>query len=174
VNLLKLSRKYQCLEEQWKLLYREYHSKDTDIADKDVATMYRIQKLQEWKSNAIQQLKLLFEKLREAVPMKEFDIAQKEVQLSKQRVKDFIMRNAKLATDNANLHAKMRMNMQAEVDLRNVQESKEQLLEEYDILRRRLEFYDPVFKFENQIFNSMAKVIQRARVSLEQAFVEFD
>ena len=53
VNLLKLSRKYQCLEEQWKLLYREYHSKDNDIADKDVAMMYRIQKLQEWKSNAI-------------------------------------------------------------------------------------------------------------------------
>lgn len=28
VNLLKLTRKYQSLEEQWKLLNREYHSKD--------------------------------------------------------------------------------------------------------------------------------------------------
>lgn len=30
VNLLKLTRKYQSLEEQWKLLNREYHAKDTD------------------------------------------------------------------------------------------------------------------------------------------------
>jgi uncharacterized protein YeeX (DUF496 family) len=38
VNLLKLTRKYQSLEEQWKLLNREYHAKDTDQAEKDVCT----------------------------------------------------------------------------------------------------------------------------------------
>ena len=33
VNLLKLTRKYQSLEEQFKLLHREYHAKDQDQAD---------------------------------------------------------------------------------------------------------------------------------------------
>ena len=36
VNLLRLTRKYQSLEEQEKLLRREFHSKDDDAAEKDL------------------------------------------------------------------------------------------------------------------------------------------
>jgi hypothetical protein len=36
VNLLRLTRKYHALAEQEKLLRRDYHNKDSDIADKDV------------------------------------------------------------------------------------------------------------------------------------------
>ena len=35
VNLLRLTRKYQALEEQEKLLRRDYHNKDADMAEKD-------------------------------------------------------------------------------------------------------------------------------------------
>ena len=35
VNLLRLTRKYQALEDQEKLLRREFHSKDEDAAEKD-------------------------------------------------------------------------------------------------------------------------------------------
>ena len=35
VNLLKLTRKYKCLDDQEKLLRREYHAKDEDLAEKD-------------------------------------------------------------------------------------------------------------------------------------------
>jgi hypothetical protein len=57
VNLLKLTRKYQSLEEQFKLLNREYHAKDQDTAEKDLFTQWRINSLKEWKARAIQQLK---------------------------------------------------------------------------------------------------------------------
>jgi septal ring factor EnvC (AmiA/AmiB activator) len=36
VNLLRLTRKYQSLEEQEKLLRREFHNKDDDAAEKDL------------------------------------------------------------------------------------------------------------------------------------------
>ncbi len=36
VNLLKLTRKYVSLEEQEKLLRREFHAKDNDQAEKDL------------------------------------------------------------------------------------------------------------------------------------------
>lgn len=35
LNLLRLTRKYSNLEEQEKMLRREYHAKDSDMAEKD-------------------------------------------------------------------------------------------------------------------------------------------
>lgn len=106
--------------------------------------------------------------------MSEYDIVSKEVELAKLRTNDYIMRNAKLAGDKANLQKKLRENMEAEVNLRSMKEAKEQALEEYDIIKKRLEAFDPVFRFENSVFAKIAKVLLRAKISPEQAFAEFD
>lgn len=55
-----------------------------------------------------------------------------------------------------------------------MKEAKDQLEEEYDILVKRLEAKDQVFKFENHIFAKMAVVIQRANVPVLEAFKHFD
>ena len=55
-----------------------------------------------------------------------------------------------------------------------IKEAKEQLEEEYDIIVKRLEAKDQVFKFENHIFAKMAVVIQRANVPVLEAFNHFD
>lgn len=62
------------------------------------------------------------------------------------------MRNAQLVNDNSNLLKKLRVNSEAEMNLRMMKESKEQALEEYEILKKRLEAFDPVFRFENSVF----------------------
>jgi hypothetical protein len=99
--------------------------------------------------------------------MSEYDIVAKEVELAKQRTNDYIMRNAKLANEKATLQKKLRDNMEAEVNLRQMKESKEQTLEEYEILKKRLEAFDPVFRFENTVFAKIAKVLLRAKISPE-------
>ena len=53
VNLLRLTRKYQTLDEQEKILRREFHSKEADIAEKDRYVQLRINLLKEWKQRAI-------------------------------------------------------------------------------------------------------------------------
>ena len=60
LNLLRLSRKYTNLEEQEKMLRREYHAKDSDMAEKDRFVQERINSLKEWKANAMTQLQFLF------------------------------------------------------------------------------------------------------------------
>jgi hypothetical protein len=77
------------------------------------------------------------------------------------------MRNAKLVNDNSNLLKKLRVNSEAEMNLRLMKESKEQTLEEYEILKKRLEAFDPVFRFENSVFAKIAKVLSRAKISPE-------
>lgn len=96
-NLQRLARKYKCLEEQERLLRREYHNKDEDMAEKDRFTHERINSLKAWKASAIQQLKFLFEKLRVAVPMTKYQKEQKQHELSQKKVIDLIQRNSKQA-----------------------------------------------------------------------------
>ena len=45
---------------------------------------------------------------------------------------------------------------------------------EIEIISRRLERHDQVFKWENQIFAKIAQIILRAKVRLEMVFKEFD
>jgi cytochrome c biogenesis protein ResB len=54
VNLMRLARKYQTLEEQEQMLRREYHNKEADVAEKDKFVQERINKLKEYKARAIQ------------------------------------------------------------------------------------------------------------------------
>lgn len=120
INMLRLTRKYTTLEEQEKLLRREYHSKDEDMAEKDRFVQARINSLKEWKARAMQQLKFLFEKLKMAVPMSEFQCAKKELEIAEQRKNDYITRNAKLAQQLAKYQEELRKNQEAEESLKYV------------------------------------------------------
>ena len=58
------------------------------MAEKDLQTQWRINSLKEWKARAIHQLKMMHDKLRTAVPVEEFEILSKEVELAKTRAND--------------------------------------------------------------------------------------
>ena len=123
---------------------------------------------------AMSQLHTLFQKLRIAVPISELENTTKKLDVEKQRTSDQIMRNAKLVEQINELQQKNRMNDEAEQKLKLIQEDKESLEEEFDIIRKRLENFDPMFKFENQIYQKIANILKRANVSPLQAFEEFD
>ncbi len=125
----------------------------------------RINDLKEWKARAIQQLKFLFTKLRLAVPLTEYQSVQSENDILKQRNADYIERNSKMALKVAKLQTKVRENLEAEESLRNLQESKDDLENEYEVIRKRLENVDPQFKWENAIFNKIVLILKRNRVS---------
>lgn len=135
---------------------------------------FRINSLKEWKAKAIQQLKYLFTKLRLAVPRTEYEAVQNENAVIKQRNADFIDRNSKLAEKVSKLQTQVRENLEAEERMRNLQETKDDLENEYEVVRKRLEQVDPQFKWENAVFNKVVGVLKRHRVSPQQAFDEFD
>lgn len=82
VNLNKLTRKYQSLEETEKLLRRNYSEVEVEMADMEKGCMERIANLKEWKRNATYQLKVLYEQLRVSHPEAEFDQLAKDVQIA--------------------------------------------------------------------------------------------
>ena len=102
-NLMKMGRKYQALDEQWKLLSRDYHAQDGELAEKDVFVQKRINKLKEWKTDAILQLRLLFDKLQNAVPLVDFESLKRKNDLDQQKNNTLQLKNIDLIKNNAEL-----------------------------------------------------------------------
>jgi hypothetical protein len=55
--------------------------------------------------------------------------------------------------------------MEAEEKLKTLQEIKEDIENEYEVVRKRLEQVDPAFKWENAVFNKIVATLRRFRVS---------
>lgn len=72
------------------------------------------------------------------------------------------------------MQTKVRENLEAEERLRNVQEAKDDLENEFEVVRKRLENVDQQYRWENSIFNKIVMQLKRFRVSPLQAFEEFD
>ena len=133
------------------MLRREYHAKDSDMAEKDRFVQERINSLKEWKANAMTQLQFLFQKLRIAVPISDLQAKNKQLENSTQRVNDMNHRTGKQAQKILELQKQLRKNEEASEDVKVITEEKEALEEEFEIIKKRLEYFDTAFKFENQI-----------------------
>ena len=94
-----------------------------------------------------------------AVPRTEFESLQSEAAVLKQKNADYIERNSKLAERVSKLQTQVRENMEAEERLRILQESKDDLENEYEVVKKRLEQIDPQFKWENAVFNKVVGVL---------------
>lgn len=68
----------------------------------------------------------------------------------------------------------MRENRESEEKLRLVQEARDELENEYELVRKRLEQVDPQYRWENAVFGKVVAILKRHRVSPQQAFEEFD
>ena len=67
-----------------------------------------------------------------------------------------------------------RENDEAEEKMKALKEDKDCLEEEFDIIKKRLEGFDPRYKWENTIYQKIANMLKRAGVSPMQAFESFD
>lgn len=173
-NLLRCSRKYTIIQEQWTMLRREYHNKDRDMAERDVYVQERINKLKEWKASAMIQLKLLFEKLQQAVPISELKIKYSELEIEKTRNAELSTRVADQAKAIAALEDHQRATLDSQQALKVLQEDKDALEEEFESIKRRLEARDPAFKWVNAILSKIAGILRRAEITPLQAFEAFD
>ena len=72
------------------------------------------------------------------------------------------------------LQKQQNKNKEDEMDLKLSLDVKRNLEQEIEILTKRLERHDPIFKWENQIFQKIAQIFIRAKVRPDQVFAEFD
>ena len=89
VKLLRLTRELTNLAEQERMIRREYNKIDTENAEKDRYLQERIYKLKEWKAKALFQMDQIYQKLKMAVPISEFQEQAKELQVVEMRQRGY-------------------------------------------------------------------------------------
>jgi Ca2+-binding EF-hand superfamily protein len=174
VNLIRMTRKYQALEEQERLLRRNYQNVEQEMSEMEVGCLQRINQLKEWKRNATFQLKQLYEQLRVAVPLPEYERVSKELEIYKQKNGDLQVRNREYAARVSGLQAEVRQVSDAVDAQRELQAYKDDLEQEFHQVRVRLEGLDPQYRWENQLYHKIVETLKRSRVSVTQAFELFD
>lgn len=174
VNLIRMTRKYQALEEQEQLLRRNYRNVEQEMSEMEVGCLQRINQLKEWKRNATYQLKQLYEQLRVAVPLAENEGVTKELELLKQKFGDLIVRDREHASELSRLQTELRAATETAAAQRELVSEKEDLEREFNAVRRRLEALDPKYRWENQLYHRIVKTLERSRYTVTQAFELFD
>jgi len=174
VNLVRMTRKYQALEEQEGLLRRNYKNVELEMSEMEVSCMKRINQLKEWKRMSTFQLKQLYEQLRVAIPLAEYESVSKDLEIYKQKCGDYIVRNKDYAKEIDRLRTDLR-NIKDDIDAqRDLAGDKADLEREYHSIRIRLEALDPKFRWENQIYHKMVQILKKSKISVTQAFEYFD
>jgi Ca2+-binding EF-hand superfamily protein len=109
-----------------------------------------------------------------AVPKAELEVKTKECELALLRADEADGSTIKALKKVSELEKKVRENAEAQANYASAEEARDQIEEELEIVTKRLENWDAIFKWENQIFAKIAGILKRAKVAPLQAFEHFD
>lgn len=174
VNLLRLSRKYECLLSEEKDLRQAYHGFEAEHAEKDVIVQRTIGKLKEWRVSATYQLKFLFKQLRNSIPIDKYEQVEHHLDILREKQSEWIYREAQLYQRISKLENADRENYELSEKMRKQDDLKIELESELDLVSRRLESLDPMFKLERAIFQKIVDLLKMRLISAETAFGIFD
>lgn len=93
------------------------------------------------------------------MPVTEFESISRKLNIQSLENKNMKERQIKLTDENMKLQKETRKNREAEINNEVNEEIKRNLEAEIEILTKRLERHDHIFKWENQIYARIAKVI---------------
>ena len=91
-NLSKISQKYTQLEEQERMLRTAYHQVEPEYAERVSELTERVVKLQNWKREALYNLRFMFHKLRESVGVKKYENLVHEFSILKEKMEHFMVK----------------------------------------------------------------------------------
>lgn len=115
-------------------------------------------------------MKQMYEQLRYAYPLAEYESVSKDLEIFKQKNGDLIVRNKEYAEKISELQSKLRNLTDSVNQQRELKEYKDDLEKEFNMVRHRLESLDPSYRWENQLFYKMVEKLRRTKVSVTQAF----
>lgn len=174
VENFKMAKKYAIIAEQEKQLRDAYHKVEEGFTERERYASERITKLKEWQIQAINELKFLYSKFKDAVPLGDYQNVSRELFIYKQKFADMMEKNNRLCTTNARLQTENRHLLIYEEKLKLYEEIRIDAENELEIIKKRLEIVDPSFRWENAIFNRIIAVLKFKRVSPQRAFELFD
>ena len=174
VNLIRLSRKYDCLSDEEKTLRDAYNKAETNNAEKIEYLNEKLFGLIEWKSKASKQLEILLEFEKNSFPADERTNLESKLDVMKNRYADIVLKEADYKKKLAIKESSERELFEKKEENRGLENEIVEIELEMEVLKKRLEQLDPYFKKYMSVFQQIVDVIKEQKISALAAFKMFD
>jgi len=169
LNLIKLTRKYECLYEDNGKLSKFVDDNEKNGAEKDKQMEDSIIKLKEWKQLLMFYLKLLTKKLKNSVDKSEYDRVLFENNFLREKQQEMVLKDIQSTKKLSNIDSlKVKFN-ELEQELIFSEETKLDSEIELNLLKKKMEDLDPQFQFQESL---MRVLVQRLN-ELKLPFKDF-
>lgn len=173
-NVIKLSRKYASLEEEYKDLLGKWRNSSAEFSKKETALVERLEKLRGWKEEATQKMTILLERARNSVSLEVHRGVKAELELALEKYSNLRLREAELVTELSKRQGIDREFAEQTERIKNLEDEISASEVEIEVLQLRLNSVDPIFKKYSMVFRKMANVLKERNISPYQSFQMFD
>lgn len=174
VNLIRLSRKYDCLLEEEKQLREAYFKAETNNAEKQEYLTEKLFTLIEWRTKAAKQLEILLEFQKNSFPADERENMITKLGLLNSRYSDILLKEAEYIKKIAKKESAERELFEKKEENRGLENEIVEVELELEVMKRRLEQLDPFFKKYTSVFQQIVDVIKEQRISPLSVFKMID
>lgn len=173
-NLIKLSRKYEALEQEYEAQARAWKVVDVDQNERERQMVEKMTKLLEWKADATQKLRILLERLKQSVSLEEHTQLKAEFELERNKYVNLKANENNLTSQVSNFRGLERELATRTDDVKNLQDEITAMDVEFGVLHMRLCAMDPIYNRHQLVFKKVAEVLKSNNISPLQYFQAID
>lgn len=174
VNLIRLSRKYDCLSEEEHQLREAYFKAETNNAEKQEYLSEKLFNLIEWRAKASKQLEILLEFQKNSFSSDERYNLITRLELMTNKYSDILIKEAEYTKKLAIKESSERELFEKKEEAQNLENELVEVELELEVMKKRLEQLDPHFKKYMSVFQQIVDVIKEQQISPLSAFKMFD
>ena len=174
VNLIRLSRKYDCLSEEEKQLRDAYNKAETNNAERQEYLCRKLYDLIEWKTKASKQLEILLEFQKNSFPIDEKKNLEAKYMVMNNTYCDMLARLTDYQSKLAKKQSAERELFEKKEENRDLENELIEVELELEVMKKRLEQLDPYFKRYMSIFQIIVDKIKEKNISPLAVFKQFD
>jgi Ca2+-binding EF-hand superfamily protein len=173
-NIIKLSRKYDALEQEYEAQARAWKIVDVDQNEREHQMVQKMTKLLEWKADASQKLKIVLERLKQSVSVEEHSQLKAEFELERNKYVNLKANENTLTSQVSHLRGLERELAVRTDDVKQLQDEITAMDVEFGVLHMRLCAMDPIYNRHMLIFKKVADVLKGNNISPLQYFQAID
>lgn len=144
------------------------------MSEMQVECQERINELKKWKSNAVYQMKGLYERLKTSYPEAEYQSLEDELKLLRNKYADQINQIQDMTSQLVEFKKNQRLVSEQADKQKELLEYNQDLEKEYNYLTSRLVRIDPKFRYQQNLIKRIVKKLKNSNVSIVKAFQKFD
>ncbi|EGR27290.1 hypothetical protein IMG5_198820 [Ichthyophthirius multifiliis] len=174
VNLIKISRKYSCLKDEYIEISEAYKNYSAEFCKKETILIEKIQGLVEWKKKSQHYLKTLLQEVQDSVHKSRFNILRNKFDKQQDELANIKEKNTQLLSEIHKLKNSERMLFEKNQKIRILEDETLEIQLELQMTKKMLEIIDPHYKKYLISYQKLVDIMINKSISPTQIFQQID